>query len=55
MKVFTAVIQIIGINPYMSLPETVLKYLFQKFGKEKGQIPVKLIINLESFASYNMH
>jgi uncharacterized protein YdeI (YjbR/CyaY-like superfamily) len=49
MKSFTATIQIIGINPYVSLPDTTLQYLFQKFGKDKGQIPVTIVVNKQSF------
>src|SRR4051812_38593694 len=49
MKTFSSPIQIIGINPYVLLPEKTLQYLFKKFGKDKGQIPVSLIINEQSF------
>jgi len=45
MKSFSAEIFIIGINPYVLLPENILHYLFKKAGKEKGSIPVYLIIN----------
>lgn len=41
MKKFKAIIQIIGVNPYVLLPEAVLKYLFEEAGKDKGPIPVK--------------
>lgn len=49
MKSFSAKIQIIGINPYVSLPSPVLKYLFQKAGKDKGAIPVQLKIAGKDF------
>lgn len=49
MKSFTAIIQIIGINPYVLLPETVLDNLLKQFGKPKGQVPVKLSINKTKF------
>lgn len=49
MKSFSAKIQIIGVNPYILLPTTLLKYIFQKAGKDKGAIPVKLKIGRESF------
>lgn len=49
MKSFTATIQIIGINPYVFLPQPVLDYLLKQFGKPRGQVPVKLIINKKEF------
>ena len=49
MKSFSAKIQIIGINPYVLLPSSLLKYIFQKAGKDKGAIPVKLKIGGENF------
>lgn len=49
MKSFSAQIQIIGVNPYVLLPAAVLKYLFQKAGKDKGAIPVKGKLNRKSF------
>lgn len=49
MKSFSAKIQIIGINPYVLVPSTILKYIIQKAGKDKGAIPVKLKIGGESF------
>jgi hypothetical protein len=39
MKTFSPKIRIIGVNPYVLLPSTLLKYLFQKTGKDKGAIP----------------
>jgi len=44
MKSFSAKIQIIGVNPYVLLPDAVLKDIFQKAGKDKGAVPVKLKI-----------
>lgn len=49
MKSFSAKIQIIGINPYVLLPASILKYIFQKAGKDKGAIPVKLKIGDKNF------
>jgi hypothetical protein len=40
MKSFKAVIDIIGINPFVFLPEAVLKSIFKEAGKDKGPIPV---------------
>jgi len=49
MKSFSAKILIIGINPYVLLPADVLKYLFEKAGKQKGAIPVYIILNDKKF------
>ena len=52
MKSFTAEIFIIGINPYVFVPDDILQYLFKKAGKEKGHIPVRLIINKQKFIQH---
>jgi hypothetical protein len=52
MKSFSAEIFKIGINPYVSLPEEILSYIFKKAGKERGYIPVYLIINKEKFIQH---
>jgi len=49
MKSFTAKIQIIGVNPYVLLPVSVLKHLCEKAGKDKGAIAVKGKLNGKSF------
>src|ERR1700739_4041105 len=49
MKSFSAKIYIIGINPYVLLPEEILQWIFAKAGKDKGHIPVKLVINNKAF------
>jgi uncharacterized protein YdeI (YjbR/CyaY-like superfamily) len=49
MKSFSAKIQIIGVNPYVLLPSSLLKYIFQKAGKNKGAIPVQLRIGGKDF------
>jgi len=49
MNSFSAKIQIIGINPYVLLPPSLLKCIFQKAGKDKGAIPVKLKIGGKDF------
>jgi len=41
---FSAKILKIGINPYVIPPTAVLKELFRQSGKEKGPIPVKVIL-----------
>jgi hypothetical protein len=38
---FSAIIKIIGINPYVLLPQKVLNEIFKKAGKKIGPIPVK--------------
>jgi len=46
---FSAKVYKIGINPYVLLPPVILKKLFVDAGKEKGSIPVKLVINERIF------
>lgn len=45
MRRFTAHIEIIGINPFVSLPEKVLDFVLKQAGKEKGPIRVRGTIN----------
>ena len=40
MPKFKATIQIIGINPYVLLPDAILQAVFKQAGKDKGPIPV---------------
>lgn len=49
MTSFSAKIQIIGINPYVVPPSTVLKKLFKESGKNKSPIPVKGTLNGHTF------
>ena len=49
---FTAKIQVIGINPYVLLPHAVLTDIFQRAGKDKGAIPVKLNIAGQDFMQH---
>ena len=42
---FSAIIKIIGVNPYVLLPQNVLKEIFKQAGKNKSPIPVKGKIN----------
>lgn len=46
---FSATIEIIGINPFVYLPEDVLNSVFQQAGKNKGTIPVKMTIDGHEF------
>lgn len=49
MTSFEAKIDIIGINPFVFLPEDVLSYIFDQSGKSKGAIPVKGTIDGHAF------
>lgn len=49
MVTFKAKIQIIGINPFVLLPERVLKEIFKQAGKDKGKIPVRMKIDGHEF------
>lgn len=42
---FRATIDIIGINPFVFVPELLLEKIFEQAGKNKGRIPVKGTIN----------
>jgi hypothetical protein len=46
---FSAKIFIIGINPYVFVPPIILKKIFSDAGKDKGYIPVALVINNKNF------
>ncbi len=45
MHTFSATIDIIGINPFVFVPEDILLAIFRKAGKDKGHIPIKGKIN----------
>lgn len=49
MKSFSAKVGLIGVNPYVLLPEEVLDDLFAKSGKDKGPIPVRGLIESKPF------
>lgn len=49
MKSFKAIIDIIGINPFVFVPEDVLANIFLQSGKTKGAIPVKGTIDGHAF------
>jgi len=42
---FLATIKIIGINPYVSVPEAILKSIINDANKDKGPIPVNGTVN----------
>ena len=45
MHPFKAEIKLIGINPFVFVPEKILSEIFKKAGKDKGHIPVCGTIN----------
>lgn len=46
---FRAKIEIIGVNPFVFLPEGVLNKVFKQAGKNRGKIPVKMKIDGNEF------
>lgn len=48
-QTFSAHLEIIGINPFVSLPKQVLEVLFSQAQKEKSPIPIKGTINGKAF------
>lgn len=46
---FTAKLEVIGINPFVFLPDEILNELFETSGKNKSPIPVKGTINGKEF------
>ena len=49
MKIFSAKIKKIGVNPFVLLPRSVLKELFRQSGKNKVPIPVRGTLNGNKF------
>lgn len=49
MKTFKAQIFIIGVNPYVLLPQTILQSIMKEADKDKGPIPVRLVLNEKAF------
>lgn len=49
---FKAIIEIIGVNPYILLPEKVLNAIFKQAQKNKGPIPVRGKINGVDFIQH---
>ncbi|MBL7974316.1 MAG: DUF1905 domain-containing protein, partial [Candidatus Kapabacteria bacterium] len=48
-SVFTATIEIIGVNPFVSVPTDILELLFIQAEKRKGKIPIKGTINNQPY------
>ncbi len=49
MPTFKAVIEIIGINPFVFVPEKILAAVLKEAAKEKGPIPIKGVINKNTY------
>jgi hypothetical protein len=49
MHKFRAELKIIGINPYVPLPDKILKVLFKTSGRDKGPIPIHGLINSKPY------
>ncbi|PJJ67073.1 YdeI/OmpD-associated family protein [Chryseobacterium geocarposphaerae] len=47
---FTAKLEIIGINPFVFLPEEILHEIFEASGRNKSPIPVKGTVNGKEYA-----
>src|SRR5438045_2868190 len=45
MHHFKAEIDIIGINPFVFVPDNILKEIFKQVSKDKGHIPIRGTIN----------
>jgi hypothetical protein len=42
---FSAILEIIGVNPFVYVPKDILECIFKQAGKNKGPIPIKGEIN----------
>ncbi|MBK8500816.1 MAG: YdeI/OmpD-associated family protein [Saprospiraceae bacterium] len=49
MNKFRAEIELIGINPYVLVPEEILKDVFEQAGRVKGHIPIRGVINQKPY------
>ena len=49
MNKFKADIEIIGINPFVFVPDRILKNIFKQADKDKGPIPIRGTINGQPF------
>lgn len=52
LPAFTARIRIIGVNPYVLLPEATLKHLFAQADRDKGPIPVNGTLDGHTFIQH---
>ncbi|MBB1285333.1 DUF1905 domain-containing protein [Flavisolibacter sp. BT320] len=49
MQTFKARLEIIGINPFVFVPASILEEIFRKAGKDKGCIPVSGTVNGKAY------
>lgn len=49
MEVFKAEIKLLGINPFVFVPKTILKKIFDQSGKTKGHIPIRGKVNNNNY------
>ncbi len=49
MQKFKATLQVIGINPFVFIPEPILEEIFSKAAKDKGHIPVCGTVNNKKY------
>ena len=46
---FTAQIELIGVNPFVYVPEEILSAIFLQAGKDKGKIPIHGTVNQQPY------
>ena len=46
---FAAQLQIIGVNPFVFVPESILAALFEQAGKDRGPIPIRGTLNGQAY------
>lgn len=46
---FKAIIELIGVNPFVSVPPSILQDLFRDSGRERGAIPIRGTVNGEAY------
>lgn len=46
---FSGIIEIIGINPFVFVPDNLLQKIFEQAGREKGPIPISGTVNGKSY------
>ncbi len=49
MRSFIANLEVVGINPFVPVPQDVLERLFERAGKTSGPIPIRGVVNGEPF------
>ena len=49
VKKFNAQIELLGINPFVSVPQIILQHIFIQAGKNKGFIPIKGTVNGKTY------